>query len=146
MMQSIDLLRKIVSLLFYAWIPLCPAGVSGSLVDRHLQELRQARDGSLLEITIPESVGSLGRYAFENCYSLGSLFIDEGLPVIGTGAFKGCGSLTSVLISASLRYDVEEAFDDAVLENITLFRDNGYELIQMPFLLCVTSARRSFTP
>ena len=36
-----------LSLLFYAWIPLCPAGVGGSLVDRHLQELRQVRDGCI---------------------------------------------------------------------------------------------------
>ena len=34
-----------LSLLFYAWIPLCPAGVGGTLVDRHLQELGQVRDG-----------------------------------------------------------------------------------------------------
>ena len=36
-----------MSLLFYAWMPLCPAGVGGSLVDRHLQELRQVRDGCI---------------------------------------------------------------------------------------------------
>ena len=36
-----------MSLLFYAWMPLCPAGVGGSFVDRHLQELRQVRDGCI---------------------------------------------------------------------------------------------------
>ena len=36
-----------MSLLLYAWIPLCPAGVGGSLVDRDLQELRQVRDGCI---------------------------------------------------------------------------------------------------
>ena len=36
-----------LSLLFYAWIHFCPAGVGGGLVNRHLQELRQVRDGCI---------------------------------------------------------------------------------------------------
>ena len=47
LMQIIDLLRTTVSLLFHAWILLCRAGVGGSLVDRHLEELRQVRDGCM---------------------------------------------------------------------------------------------------
>ena len=42
-----DLLRKTCRCCSMAWIPLCPAGVGGSLVDRHLQELRQVRDGCI---------------------------------------------------------------------------------------------------
>ena len=100
----------------------------------------------LSEIKIPCCVGRFGDFAFENCYSLGSLLIDEGVPVIGFGAFRGCQSLTSILISASLRYDVEEAFDCDALENVTLFRKNGCDLIQMPFLRGSFAAPNSFTP
>ena len=100
----------------------------------------------LSEIKIPSSVGSLGDFAFEDCYSLESLFIDEGVPVIGFGAFRGCQSLTSILISASLRDTVEEAFDCDAVENVTLFRKNGCDLIQMPFLIRSHPARHSFTP
>ena len=100
----------------------------------------------LSEIKIPSSVGSLGDFAFEDCYSLESLFIDEGVPVIGFGAFRGCQSLTSILISASLRDTVEEAFDCDAVENVTLFRKNGCDLIQMPFLIRSYPARHSFTP
>ena len=56
------------------------------------------------------------------------------MSVVGAGAFEGCRSLTSILISASLRHDVPEAFDDEVLRNITLFFDDGYGLIFVPFL------------
>ena len=78
--------------------------------------------------------------------SLGSLLIDEGVPFIGIGAFRGCRSLTSILISASLRRDVEEAFDCDALENVILFRKNGSDLIQMPFFSSSFAAQNSSTP
>ena len=100
----------------------------------------------LSEIKIPSSVGSLGDFAFEDCYSLESLFIDEGVPVIGFGAFRGCQSWTSILISASLRDTVEEAFDCDAVENVTLFRKNGSDLIHEAFLSGRFPAQTSFTP
>ncbi len=47
---------------------------------------------------IPESVTSIGNYAFYNCRNLASITIPESLISIGEYAFSGFGSLASVVI------------------------------------------------
>ncbi|MBR1958572.1 MAG: leucine-rich repeat domain-containing protein, partial [Tidjanibacter sp.] len=53
---------------------------------------------SLTSITIPDSVVSIGSYAFQNCSSLTSVTIGNGVSKIGGHAFQNCSSLTSVTI------------------------------------------------
>ena len=45
---------------------------------------------SLTSIIIPNSVTSIGEYAFYNCTGLTSITIPESVTSIGGGAFKGC--------------------------------------------------------
>ena len=45
---------------------------------------------SLTSITIPESVTSIGDWAFSSCLSLTSVTIPEGVTSIGDWAFKLC--------------------------------------------------------
>ena len=49
--------------------------------------------------SIPDSVTSIGDYAFRDCSRLTSITIPDGVTSIGYMAFDGCGSLTSVYIS-----------------------------------------------
>ncbi len=52
--------------------------------------------------TIPNSVTSIGYYAFYNCSSLTSVTIPDSVTIIGEYAFEYCSSLTSITISNSV--------------------------------------------
>ena len=57
---------------------------------------------SLTSINIPNSVTSIGSYAFDGCSSLTSINIPNSVTSIGDGAFYGCSSLTSINIPDSV--------------------------------------------
>ena len=49
-------------------------------------------------MTIPDSVTSIGSYAFYYCIGLTSITIPDSVKNIGSGAFSGCSSLESITI------------------------------------------------
>ena len=51
---------------------------------------------------IPNTVTSIGKYAFSGCSSLTSVTIPNSITAIVDGAFSGCGSLTSLTIPNSV--------------------------------------------
>ena len=57
---------------------------------------------SLKSINIPDSVTSIGDYAFSECHSLKSINIPDSVTRIGYSAFKNCGCLTSISIPPSV--------------------------------------------
>ena len=57
---------------------------------------------SLTSITIPDSVTSIGEYAFQNCSGLTSVTIGNSVTSIGSRAFANCSSLTSITIPDSV--------------------------------------------
>ena len=57
---------------------------------------------SLTSVTIPNSVTSIGAWAFVNCSSLTSITIPNSVTSIGKYAFERCSSLTSITIPNSV--------------------------------------------
>ena len=57
---------------------------------------------SLTNVTIPNSVTSIGNYAFRGCSGLTSITIGAAVTSIGSYAFYGCSGLTSVTIPNSV--------------------------------------------
>ena len=54
---------------------------------------------SLTSVTIPDSVTTIGEKAFNGCSSLTSVTIPDSVTTIGDGAFRYCSNLTSVYIT-----------------------------------------------
>ena len=62
------------------------------------------------EITIPNSVTSIGQNAFDVCKKITSVILPNSLTSIGQSAFSGCTGLTSVTISNSITSIESSAF------------------------------------
>ncbi len=70
---------------------------------------------------IPDSVTSIGRYAFQDCTSLTSVTIPDSVTSIYSSAFGGCSSLKSITIPDSVTSIGDYAFQDCTsLTNITI--------------------------
>ena len=66
--------------------------------------------GAKISVTIPNSVTSIGNYAFYGCSNLTSVTIPNTVTSIGNYAFRECSSLTSVTIPNSVTSIGLEAF------------------------------------
>ncbi len=91
----------------------------------------------LTSIKIPNSVTSIGEYAFHDCSSLTSIDIPNSVTYIGRSAFYGCSSLTSVTIGNSVASIGNWAFSYcqsltsiAVEEGNTYYHTDGSCLIE----------------
>ena len=67
---------------------------------------------SLASIDIPNSVISIGDYAFQGCYRLNTINIPNSVISIGVGTFDGCHSLTSVSFGNSVVSIGDYAFSE----------------------------------
>ena len=77
------------------------------IVDGILNSIAPA---GLTEYTIPNSVTTIGDYAFEGCSSLTSVTIPDSVTTIGNTAFYNCSSLTSITIGDSVTTIGHHAF------------------------------------
>ena len=65
---------------------------------------------SLISLTIPNSVTSIGNWAFANCISLISLTIPDSITEISSYAFQNCSGLISITIPDSITSISEYTF------------------------------------
>ena len=75
----------------------------------------------LTSVTIPNSVTSIGDYAFRDCSGLTSVTIPNSVTSIGDGAFGSCTGLTSVTIGNSVTSIGDGAFGSCTgLTSVTI--------------------------
>ena len=84
----------------------------------------------ITEINIPNSVTTIGEYAFYNCNSVNSVTFGNSVNSIGAYAFSGCESITAIEIPNSVKVINQYAFYNSTgLTSITLgnaITDIGY--------------------
>ena len=72
-------------------------------------------------VNIPQSVTTIGGWAFNGCSGLSSITIPESVTRIGGKAFAGCENLTAVEIPDAVSYIGEQAFsNDINLGSVTI--------------------------
>ena len=63
------------------------------------------------EVTLPDSIGNIGKLAFANCVNLKSIDVPASVEKIGDGAFMGCLYLKEASITERTKNIADSAFD-----------------------------------
>ena len=100
--------------------------IDGVLFDKNQTTLIRYPRSKQGAYIIPDSVWSIGDYAFWNCYALTSITIPNSVTIIRNHAFGDCSALTSVTIPNSVRSIGERAFCDcSALTSVTIENEEG---------------------
>lgn len=88
-------------------------------------------------MTIPESVTSIGNYAFYGCSGLTSVTIPNSVTSIGSSAFSGCTRLKEISIPNSVTSIGSSAFSCTGIKEFTI---PGFvtEILSNPFTSCTS--------
>jgi len=98
---------------------------------------------TLVGITIPDNVTSIGRAAFYGCTKLASVIIPNRVTTIEDQVFEGCTSLTSVIIPSSVtRIEDRVFFECTSLTSVTI--PNSVTRIGEYAFICTSLASVTF--
>lgn len=90
----------------------------------------------LTSVTIPVGVKSIGKWSFDSCTALASVTIPDSVMSIGEWTFHGCTALTNVRIPNNVTIIEERTFDSCSgLTNITI-SDNVTSIKEGAFCGC----------
>ena len=85
------------------------------------------------EYTIPDSVTSIGNFAFYNCSSLTSITIPDSVASIGNSAFYNCSSLTNIklpdvidIISGNTFRDCSSLLNIIIPDSVTSIKECAF--------------------
>jgi hypothetical protein len=84
----------------------------GLLYDKAKTTLIQYPRGLSGGLTLPQSLTSIGDYAFQSCSKLTAITLPESLTSIGDSAFYGCSGLTAITLPESLTSIGDLAFNN----------------------------------
>ena len=83
----------------------------------------------LTEIVLPNTVGAIGKHAFEGCSSLTDITLPPGLTEIGSHAFAQCSSINSIVVPRFVNKIDEGAFlQCSSLQDLT-FKGNVLKIV-----------------
>ncbi|NCA91837.1 hypothetical protein EOM82_01110 [bacterium] len=74
----------------------------GIIYNKNKTKIISAAQGIIGSVLLPESVKTIGNYAFNNCSKITSITLPVGLSIIEFCAFSGCSGLTSIAIPNSV--------------------------------------------
>ena len=83
---------------------------------------------NITSVVIPESITSIGNFAFENCTNLQSIVLHDGITRIGEYAFEGCKELSAISIPPSVTYIGKGAFDYCYELKKVILEDGAKEI------------------
>ena len=95
-----------------------PAQIAGMSVVQ-VEDACFAQCTNLVSVAFPDTVTSIGAYAFYGCTNLSSVTFGKSIEVIHSGAFANCTSLAQIVTPQSLRFLGDEL---APLNDVAKFR------------------------
>lgn len=89
------------------------------IADRGFGRLEDSSPPILTNVIMPNTITSIGNYAFVFCYLLDNVVIPDGVTYIGYDAFYNCNNLHHTVIPKSVNYLGLSAFEDTGLYTVT---------------------------